>query len=227
MPRTDFYRAIATIKVLQQELTHERDAHNAMKLCFEKIHRSLDMYRGHYINRLRFHLNRHHTEYLRKVRAMRKERGVGSEASHDDNEDGDRITAKSPPQRRSIRVGVAQELACEVEQLKQELRRKNLEIDRLAMLLDEADDHHHYHGTAADALQESRPGAGESRDGIAMDRKPPPYRNIRKLMNPYYPTDDEDDQNKEDDDDNNAAERVTLIAAARPDRDEDDDDDDA
>ena len=74
MPGADFYRALATAKFLKTELLHERDAHNAMKLCFEKIHQSLDMYQGHYINRLRFHLNRHHTEYLRKVRVLRKEK---------------------------------------------------------------------------------------------------------------------------------------------------------
>ena len=78
MPGADFYRALATANFIREELMHEREAHDAMKLCFEKIHKSLDMYQGHYINRLRFHLNRHHTEYLRKVRSMRKERNFFS-----------------------------------------------------------------------------------------------------------------------------------------------------
>ena len=97
MPGADFYRALATARFMKEELLQERDAHNAMKLCFEKIHKSLDMYQGHYINRLRFHLNRHHTEYLRKVRAMRKEREARRQM--DDEEES---TAAST--RRSISV---------------------------------------------------------------------------------------------------------------------------
>ncbi len=106
---------------------HEREAHDAMKLCFEKIHKSQDMYQGHYINRLRFHLYRHHTKYLRKVRVMRKTR--------DEKQMDEELQMNNF--RRSMRVGVAQNLANEIEAMKLQLRRKDLEIDRMAMLLDD------------------------------------------------------------------------------------------
>lgn len=167
MPATDFYRALATLKFVRTELLRERDAHNAMKLCFEKIRKSLDMYRGHCASRIRFHLNRHHTEYLRKVRAMRSHRPSApspspttptitmqqgttvTTAAATDEEDDDGAAGGangSPPnhhhpprqRRRSMRVGVAQEMAAEIEHLRTIIRRKDLEIERLAMLLDEA-----------------------------------------------------------------------------------------
>jgi hypothetical protein len=161
MPGADFYRALATTNFIREELMHERDAHNAMKLCFEKIHKSLDMYQGHYINRLRFHLNRHHTEYLRKVRAMRKEM----------NEQQEESTKLHNSTRRSMRVGIAQELSNEVNELKRQLRRKDLEIDRLTMLLDEKD---------------VEPIA-------ATAEKPAKTPRLEKAMNPYLPSSDEDD----------------------------------
>ena len=160
MPGADFYRALATANFIRDELMHERDAHNAMKLCFEKIHKSLDMYQGHYINRLRFHLNRHHTEYLRKVRATRKEGKEQREA----------CTKLDPSSRRSMRVAVAQELSNEVEELKRQLRRKDLEIVRLTMLLDEKD-------VEPIAATVERPA-----------RTPRP----EKAMNPYLPSSDDD-----------------------------------
>ena len=172
MPGADFYRALATAKFLKTELLHERDAHNAMKLCFEKIHQSLDMYQGHYINRLRFHLNRHHTEYLRKVRVMRKEKDAKQM-----EEDETRPTTNS---RRSMRVGVAQELANEVEQLRRTIKRKDFEIERLAMLVDEQN------------TTETPPMATPS----TRTPNPPKRARVDKLMNPYLPSSsscDEDD----------------------------------
>ena len=164
MPGTAFYRAMATASFLREELMHQREAHDAMKLCFEKIHKSLDMYQGHYINRLRFHLNRHHTEYLRKVRAMRKER-------NEKQMEEERQTNLS---RRSMRVGIAQDLANEVETLKLQLRRKELEIDRMAMLLDDKN-------TEPTAMQTAK-----------QDTTPKP-KSIEQMMNPYLPSSDDDD----------------------------------
>jgi hypothetical protein len=163
MPGADFYRALATASFLRDELLHERDAHNAMKLCFEKIHKSLDMYQGHYINRLRFHLNRHHTEYLRKVRVMRREK-------HEKRVE-EQTAVPSSSSRRSMRVGIAQELTHENEELKLQLRRRDLEIDRLTMLLDEKDIPVN---TTAAAKPEKL------------------SRRIEKLMNPYLPSSDDD-----------------------------------
>lgn len=170
MPGADFYRALATVKFIQDELLHEHDAQNAMKLCFEKIHQSLDMFHGHYINRVRFHLNRHHTEYLRKVRVMRRERGE-SQRMEEENE----AAKKALSTRRSARVGVAQDLANDVEQLKNIVRRKDLEIDRLTMLLDEKIE------TIPHAKQPAR------------EMNPPKLRRLEKLLNPYLPSSDEDD----------------------------------
>lgn len=164
MPGTDYYRALATANFIREELMHEREAHDAMKMCFDKIHKSLDMYQGHYINRLRFHLNRHHTEYLRKVRSMRKERNEKQIEEED--------TKCKTSSRRSMRVGIAQELSNEVEALKLQLRRKSLEIDRLAMLLDDKD-------------------TTEPSTTIPSEPKKP--SRIAKLMNPYLPSSDEED----------------------------------
>jgi hypothetical protein len=60
-----YYRAIATCSFLKQELEKEQTARKAMVLCFKKIYKSLDLYKGHLINRIRFHMDRHHTEYAR------------------------------------------------------------------------------------------------------------------------------------------------------------------
>lgn len=164
MPGADFYRAMATANFLREELMHEREAHDAMKLCFEKIHKSLDMYQGHYINRLRFHLNRHHTEYLRKVRAMRKERNEKQEEEED---------LQNNNSRRSMRVGIAQDLANEIEAMKLQLRRKDMEIQRMAMLLDDKN------------VEPTAPSKA------AEPKKKP--RRIEKLMNPYLPSSDDED----------------------------------
>jgi hypothetical protein len=163
MPGADFYRALATVKFFQVELMHERDAHKAMKLCFEKIHKSLDMYKGHYINRLRFHMNRHHTEYLRKVRAMRKD----AEREEETNK------KKKKKARCSLRVAVAQDLEKEVKELKDTVRRKDLEIDRLTMLLD------------------------EKIDGPIITlsvKEVEKTRSIEKITNPFLPSSSEDEE---------------------------------
>ena len=172
MPGTDFYRALATIKYVRSELLVERDAHNAMKMCFKKIHKSLDMYQGHFINRLRFHLNRHHTEYLRKVRVMRKEKSDGSSQEEEDTTTTALLMTKQHS-RRSARVGIAANLANEVEHLKNTIKRKDLEIQRLAMLLD-------------DAAKEN------DEDEAVVKEARPTTTSIRKLTNPYYPTDDDE-----------------------------------
>ncbi len=167
MPGADFYRALATAHFVRNELMHERDAHNAMKLCFEKIHKSLDMYQGHYINRLRFHLNRHHTEYLRKVRAMRKERNEQQK-----EEESTKLYPSSTSSRRSMRVAVAQELSNEVEDLKRQLRSKDLEICRLTMLLDEKN--------------------VEPIVVATVEKKPARTPRPAKAMNPYLPSSSDD-----------------------------------
>jgi hypothetical protein len=165
MPGADFYRALATVKFFQVELMHERDAHNAMKLCFEKIHKSLDMYKGHYINRLRFHMNRHHTEYLRKVRAMRKD----AEREEEEN----KKSSQKKKARCSMRVAVAQDLAKEVKELKDTVRRKDLEIDRLTMLLDEKID-----GPIT----------------TLSVKEAEKTRSIEKISNPFLPSSSDDDE---------------------------------
>ena len=122
---TPYYRLLATTKHLSDELKTETDRRKAMELCFKNIHSSLDMYKGHYINRLRFHLNRHHTEYLRKVRAMRK------------------MDAKPKPTLQtysSQRVGVAAEMANQIQHLEKVLEDRNEEIERLCALLDAKDE---------------------------------------------------------------------------------------
>ena len=67
---TPYSRAIATAKLLSDDLTLQTHRVQAMELCFKKIQESLLMYRGRCVNRIKFHLNRHHSEYMRKVRAM-------------------------------------------------------------------------------------------------------------------------------------------------------------
>ena len=60
-----YHRALATCTMLRNQLKLEQDSRKAMELCFKKIYKSLDLYQGHPINRIRFHMDRHHTEYLR------------------------------------------------------------------------------------------------------------------------------------------------------------------
>ena len=122
---TPFYRALATAKHLSDELKNETDRRKAMELCFKKIHESLDMYKGHYINRLRFHMNRHHTEYLRKVRA------IGKETKEE----------TAPPKKtHSLRVGIASDMAEKIRRLEQIVQDRDTEIERLCALLDAKED---------------------------------------------------------------------------------------
>jgi hypothetical protein len=80
-------------------------------------------------------------------------------------------------------------LANEVEQLKKVIMRKDLEIERLAMLLDDV---------VNDDVQQVRKDGFETEVILSSDRgavaattteKP---INIKKLTNPYYPSDDEE-----------------------------------
>ena len=126
---TPYYRALATAKHLSDELKTETDRRKAMELCFKKIHASLDMYKGHCINRLRFHLNRHHTEYLRKVRVMAKEEDRGSSSKKNTH----------PQEKRkpnSLRVAIASDMAAQILRLEQIVQDRDAEIERLCKLLD-------------------------------------------------------------------------------------------
>ena len=118
---TAYYRLLATAKHLSDELKTQTERRQAMELCFKKIHSSLDMYKGHYINRLRFHMNRHHTEYLRKVRVMEKTE----------------TKVIKPP--TSKRVGVASDMAKEIHRLETVVQERNIEIERLCALLEAKD----------------------------------------------------------------------------------------
>ena len=62
-----YYKALATCAFMKEELEKERLARQAMIMCFQKVYKSLELYKGHLINRIRFHLDRHHTEYTRYV----------------------------------------------------------------------------------------------------------------------------------------------------------------
>ena len=201
MPGTDFYRAIATANFLQAELMQERDAHNAMKLCFDKIHKSLELYQGHYINRLRFHLNRHHTEYLRKVRAMRKEK-TDKKRHNQEKEDTEQTTPTSPSsaRRRSMRVGIAQDLAGEVKRLQAVIQRKDLEIERLAMLLDEsAAESSSSHQTVVIESEDTRTTYKFTDNSCSTDREKSRASSVRRLMNPYLPPSSSSSENEDAD----------------------------
>jgi len=110
---TAYYRALATAKHLSDELKTETDRRKAMELCFSKIHKSLDMYKGHFINRLRFHMNRHHTKYLRKVRSMEK------------NNAKKKDEVEVAKQSHSLRVGAAADMAKRIQHLEHLLDQRN------------------------------------------------------------------------------------------------------
>jgi hypothetical protein len=116
---TPYFRALATAKHLSDELKLQTERRQAMELCFRKIHDSLAIYKGSCINRIRFHLNRHHTEYLRKVRVMGKAKIEAPKPSH-----------------HSIRVGIASDMAAQVRRLEQAVQDRDAEIERLCALLD-------------------------------------------------------------------------------------------
>ena len=113
--------------MLKTQLEKETRSRQAMELCFKKIHKSLDLYKGHFINRLRFHMNRHHTEYLRKVRVLE---GKYQKAS-----------PKQAPARRSERVSQLEETTAHLEMAKSDLAKKEARIEELCRLLELAEEH--------------------------------------------------------------------------------------
>ena len=124
---TPYFRAMATCSMLKEQLDKEVRSRKAMELCFKKIHQSLDLYKGHYINRLLFHMNRHHTEYLRKVRMQEKK------------------APKQPnprarlPERRSERVSQIEELTAKLDEAKRLIKEQNSTIETMSQLLDGVD----------------------------------------------------------------------------------------
>jgi len=126
-----YFRAMATCSMLKRQLEKETFSRQAMELCFKKIHKSLDLYKGHFINRIRFHMNRHHTEYLRKVRLHEMEKKAAKKKA-----------AKPKEQtRRSERVSQLEEVAAELAEAKKELALKTQQIDELCALLEAAERH--------------------------------------------------------------------------------------
>ena len=61
------HRALATCCVLKLQLEKEQTARKAMALCIKRIRKMLNLYKGHLINRIRFHIDNHHTDYVRYV----------------------------------------------------------------------------------------------------------------------------------------------------------------
>ena len=118
---TPLIRAMNTIDLLHAELTREREKRLAMDMCFAKIHKALDMYQGHFINRIRFHMNKHHSVYVRRVRAMQKQEEKAK-------------TAKGA--RRSARVESNDELAKEVKRLRALVAANEQEIESLCQRID-------------------------------------------------------------------------------------------
>ena len=118
-----YYRAMATCSMLKKQLEQEQQSRQAMELCFQKIHKSLDRYKGHLINRIRFHMNHHHTEYLRKVRLSKNRKTK---------------TAPTTTVRKSERISQIDDLTAQLEAVKEELARRN---DELTTALEAADGH--------------------------------------------------------------------------------------
>jgi hypothetical protein len=136
-----YYRALATCALVKQELEKEKLARQAMVMCFQKIYTSLEMYKGHLINRIRFHMDRHHTEYARyafrlsihtsnnqsllsrKVRALNYKR---------ENKRRRELKAQ-PSTRQSERTSPHSK---EIEELKAIIAQKDEQIETLCNLLD-------------------------------------------------------------------------------------------
>lgn len=133
---TPYYRALATAHHLSQELKTETDRRKAMELCFKKAHASLNMYKGRCINRVRFHLNRHHTEYLRKVRAA--EASSSSSLSSQQKKQQPKNPTPDRKPTNSLRVGIASDMAAQIRRLEQMVQDRDAEIERLCALLDHA-----------------------------------------------------------------------------------------
>ena len=110
---TSYFCAMAMCSMLKEQLAKEIRSRQAMELCFKKIYQLLDLYQGHCIYRLRFHMNRHHTEYLRKVRMQEKK------------------APKQPnprarlPERRSERVSQIEELTAKLGKAKRIIKEQN------------------------------------------------------------------------------------------------------
>lgn len=76
---------------------------------------------GHLINRIRFHMDRHHSEYIRRVRVQKHQR------------EKKRKPAPVPPTRQSERTTAHSK---EIDQLKATLLERETHIDKLASALD-------------------------------------------------------------------------------------------
>ncbi len=154
-----YYRAMTTCSALKKQLEQERQSRQAMELCFQKIHKSLDRYKGHLINRIRFHMNNHHTEYLRKVRLIHasKKKITPNKPS----------TTKTEPPRRSERISQLEDLAAQLEIMKEELARKNAIIDEMTSML-EAADQLPEDTTIQPAKDDTNPQSDEWWDGVLI-----------------------------------------------------------
>jgi hypothetical protein len=118
---TPLIRAMNTIEMLNAELAREREKRQAMDMCFTKIHKALDMYQGHFINRIRFHMNKHHSVYVRRIRVMQKQ---------------EEKIKKPAGNRRSTRVEVNEDLSKEVKRLSALAEAKEQEIESLCKRID-------------------------------------------------------------------------------------------
>jgi len=114
---TPYYKAMATCYVLKKQLNDEIQSRQAMELCFQKIHTSLNDYKGHLVNRIRFHLNRHHTEYLRKIKSANNK-------------------SKTP---KKTKKPTLEQVTAELKQAKDLLAQKEQQIEELSHMLDQFD----------------------------------------------------------------------------------------
>ena len=155
-----YYRAMTTCSALKKQLEQERQSRQAMELCFQKIHKSLDRYKGHLINRIRFHMNNHHTEYLRKVRLIHASKKTPNKQT----------TPKTEPARRSERISQLEDLAAQLETMKEELARKNAIIDEMTSMLEAADQHpgHYVDTTVPPAKHDTDPQSDEWWDDVLI-----------------------------------------------------------
>ena len=124
---TPLIRAMNTIDLLHAELTRERERRQAMDMCFANISKTLlNRFQGHLINRIRHHMIFHHNVYVRRIRVMNKQ------------EEKAKASSKSAS-RRSLRVGIAEDLSNEVERLKALLEARDSEIESLCKRIDSSD----------------------------------------------------------------------------------------
>ena len=137
---TPYYRALATCSFLKEQLEQEQVACKAMELCISKNRKKLDLYKGHLINSIRFHIDNHHSEYARysithhcklsftdiihrKVRATKRKKQTRSNRRQE-----------TSPTRRSERSKAYDQK--EMDELKTLLAQKDEEIEALSKLLD-------------------------------------------------------------------------------------------